>query len=97
MSVLFSLNDMHMHWNSICQLLTETLENLTQVYAKLCTINDITTSEIDWLMDLQEMAAERQVTRGNVELIRNEITRHKVSVFLCFSSYHHPLLSELPS
>ena len=81
MTILFllSLNDMHMHWNSICQLLTETLENLTRVYTKLCTINDITTGEIDWLMELQEMAAQRQVTRGNVELIQNEITRHKVN------------------
>ena len=30
-------------------------------------------------MELQEMAAQRQVTRGNVELIQNEITRHKVN------------------
>ena len=66
---LLSLNDM---------LATET-SRITRVYTKLCTINDITTGEIDWLMELQEMAAQRQVTRGNVELIQNEITRHKVN------------------
>lgn len=86
-----SLNDIHMHWNSICQLLSETLENLTQVYIKLCTINDITTGEIDWLFELEEMASQRQVTRGNLELIQNEITRHKVSV-VCALTLHHLLI-----
>lgn len=86
------LSDTHMHWNSICQLLSETLENLTQVYTKLCHINDITTSEIDWLMELQESATQRQVTRGNVELIQNEIARHKVHLCTCaYIIMHHVL------
>lgn len=67
-----------MHWNSICLLLTVTLNNLSSVYIKVCHILDITRSEFDWLDQLSKAAADRQVTQGNVELIKAEIELNQV-------------------
>ena len=73
-----------MHWNSICLLLAETLSNLTSVYIKVCHILEITRSERDWLDRLSQEAADKPVTRGNIELIKAEIQRNQVRCILWY-------------
>ena len=72
------LNDVSIHWNSVCQLLSETLQTLDAVYRKLVLINDITLSEQEWITALGALMANKQTTRGVVEVVRNEVELFKV-------------------
>lgn len=71
-----------MHWGSICQLLEETLEQLTSVYQKLCLINDITERESDWLDQVCMAAGNKRPTQGVIEVLQEEIETHKVEFFV---------------
>ena len=74
------LNDVQTHWASICQLLDETLEQLSSVYSKVCLIEDMTQKEIEWLDIVCEAAADKTPTRGDIDRLKGEIDRHKVQL-----------------
>ncbi len=63
----------------MCQLLSETLQTLDAVYRKLVLINDITLSEQEWITALGALMANKQTTRGVVEVVRNEVELFKVT------------------
>ena len=69
---------MSIHWNSVCQLLSETLQTLDAVYKKLVLINEITLSEQEWITALGALLADKQTTHGVVELVKNEVELFKV-------------------
>ncbi|XP_019856696.1 PREDICTED: dystonin-like [Amphimedon queenslandica] len=74
------LNDVQTHWASICQLLDETLEQLSSVYSKVCLIEDMTQKEMEWLDIVCEAAADKAPTRGVIDALKEEIDRHKVYI-----------------
>ncbi len=71
-------NDVNQHWNSLCKLLSETLLHLEATYAEVQQVLQITREECDWLEGCEEMAAARQATRGNLEIIQMEIDKNSV-------------------
>ena len=76
------LNDVNTHWISICQLLDETLEQLSSVYSKVCLIDGITEKETEWLEGVCAAAANKAPTRGVVDSLKEEIDRHKVQLII---------------
>lgn len=75
---LLRWNDVNQHWNSLCKLLSETLLHLEATYAEVRYVLQITQEEFDWLEGCENTASARQATRGNLEVIQEEIDRHSV-------------------
>ena len=76
-----------MHWNSLCKLLEETLIRLEATYAELRHILKIRGEEFEWLARAEEVALVRRSAHGNLNIVREEIAEHSVSIAL--SLYMH--------
>ncbi len=73
------LNDVSIHWNSVCQLLSETLDTLAAVYKKLTLINEISMNEQDWLNEMTIAMANKRTTHGVIDIVKEEIELFNVS------------------
>lgn len=73
------MNDIQIHWASVCQLLSETLQNLNSVYEKCCHITDVFEAELVWLNEIVDVSSLHKPMNGNIQLIMEEIDHHKVT------------------
>ena len=67
-----------MHWNSSCKLLNETFLHLEATEAEMRHVLLIREEEFQWLEECERHAHHRERTHGNLDLLHNEIERHKV-------------------
>ncbi len=88
-------NDVQMHWNSSCKLLRETLLHLEATEAEMRHVLQIRGEEFEWLEVTEFHANARQQTRGDLEILDNEIEKHEVRKLLNDDGAYYPL--SLPS
>ena len=69
-----------MHWSSLHKLLEETLLRLEATYAEYRQVLQIREEQFDWLEGCEDTAGIRRPTRGNLQLINEEIELHHVSL-----------------
>ena len=72
-----------MHWNSCCKLLSETLLHLEATEAEMRHVLLIRGEEFEWLEACEYHAHQRERTRGDLDLLQNEIEKHEVCVCVC--------------
>ena len=63
----------------MCKLLAETLLRLEATYAEVRHVLQITEEEFEWLEGCEHAAQLRRPTRGDLQIVQEEIDTHYVS------------------